>query len=235
MAVVFRTGSSAVGEAAAFSFSHSPGGNDRALLVGMIFADPLGDQQGVIGATFAGLPLELVPLGGVAGTAGVELYRLVAPPVGAANVVINLSATCRAALVALSYEGVHQTTPWGVSAGAGGTSTTAAVTTPVTETGGLVVDVVGAFGDATALGGTPHGGQTKRVEQESGGTVARSVCLMGDDVSGGAVALAWTLTAAAPWRHIALELRAAPAGGVRARGRLGGGIIRRPGRIRASD
>ena len=110
-------------------------GTDRALFV-TISIDSLGAN--VNSLTYGGVALTRV--GRTGGNHAVEIWRLVNPVVGTANVVVSLSASTTISGGAVAYNGVHQTTSTGSYAGAFGTSTTAAVNVS-SAAGELVIDV----------------------------------------------------------------------------------------------
>lgn len=75
------------------------------------------------GVTYAGLPLTRVFRGASAsGNNGVEIWVLVAPPVGTANVVVSFSVSNGAICGATTFNGVKQSAPYGDFASASGST-----------------------------------------------------------------------------------------------------------------
>src|SRR5437773_247767 len=107
--------SSAAGAAAnvlSLTWSHTVGaGTNRILIVGVSIVD---GGATVTGVTYSGQALTLIG-GQTAGasTDRIEMWRLLAPPVGTASIVVTLSAAKRIVGGAVSYTGVDQTTPLG--------------------------------------------------------------------------------------------------------------------------
>ncbi|MCA9061772.1 MAG: DUF4347 domain-containing protein, partial [Planctomycetaceae bacterium] len=126
-------------------------GTDRVLYV-QIAIDGLG--AGVNSVTYGGVALTQVGRG--TGNHAVEIWRLIAPSVGTANVVISFGGTTAAAAGAMTLNGVDQSTPNGTFVSASGTSTTASVNVS-SATGDLVIDVQYWQGITTSTDG---GGQS---------------------------------------------------------------------------
>ena len=140
--------------ATSFTFSHTTSGAERCLYVAIAYnADP-----GTASATYNTVAMTQV----AARTSGFFAYvwRLVNPALGANNVVISQTNSVTGAMIAVSFTGVHQTTPDG---------------TPVTETdgdgsvavtGALVDDmVVDFFLKQNGIDSTAGANQTERIDQ----------------------------------------------------------------------
>ncbi len=110
-------------------------GSNRALFVTLAI-DGLG--PGVNGVTYGGVALTQV--GRTTGNHAVEIWRLLSPAAGSADVVVSLGGATDIKGGAVTYNGVEQTTPTGTYAGASGTGTTASVDVS-SATGGLVLDI----------------------------------------------------------------------------------------------
>jgi hypothetical protein len=137
----------------------------------------------------------------------VELWQLLNPPVGAANVVITVSNAKNLAGGAVSFFGVDQSTPRAALASATGNSTTASVAVPAAA-GDVVLDVASANGDAISL--TAAASQTQRY---STGTGTRGGNVRGGSstrAATGTVTMSWTLGRAKRWAILGVALKPAP-------------------------
>jgi uncharacterized repeat protein (TIGR01451 family) len=185
-AVAVDNSSNASGNAASLTFPHTvnPGAN-RVLIVGVSLRDGATPATGV---TYGGIPM--TPIGTVSilnWLTRTSIYGLVAPPVGAANVVVTLGGTNRIVAGATSFTGVDQAAPWGAftsNLGFGNAPTVAVAAVA----GGMVFDttsiyrggIVPAAGagqtaqwtgnDGPAASGVSGGGST----EPGGGTVTMS-------------------------------------------------------------
>src|SRR5204863_1910758 len=120
----------------------------------------------------------------------VDIWQLLSPAVGSANVVITLSKAKNVAAGAVSFFGVDQTTPTGAQATATGSSMTASVTV-ASAAGEVVLNAVSANGDAVSL--TAAAGQTQRYNTGTG-TAGGNVRAAGSTKPGAAtVTSSWTL------------------------------------------
>jgi len=201
-----------------FTWSHTTSGADRILVVGVSIRNDL--SQTVSSVTYGGTPLTPVA-GGVQsnGTSvRVELWRLVAPALGANDVVVTLSggATAKMAYGAVSLTGVSQASPIDAANSAVSTSSTPSVTVTTLAQNAWVVDAI-AF-RSTGNGaptGTPGGGQTQQWSgyTESGGTgpnIRGKGSTEGPITPAGAVAMDWNLAASVDWAAAGVALK--PAG-----------------------
>jgi hypothetical protein len=173
-------------------------GTNRILIVGisLIGVNPIAS------VTYGGVPLTLIGAVNRGTTNRTEMWSLLAPPVGTANVVVTMSVAGRVAGGSTSFTGVDQTTPLNTFASANGQSTTPAVNVP-SAAGQLVVDTVTGPGDATPL--TPGAGQTQRWQTTAGGG---SNPLSGGSTKAGAagtVPMTWTM-GNHPWSIAAVSL-----------------------------
>ncbi len=110
-------------------------GSNRALFVTLAI-DGLGAT--VSSVTYGGVALTQV--GRTGGNHAVEIWRLINPTVGTANVVVSLGATTDIKGGAVTYNGVHQTDPTGNYESATSTGTTASVVVQ-SGTGEVVIDI----------------------------------------------------------------------------------------------
>ena len=132
-----------------------------------------------------------------------SLWFLVAPPVGAADIVVTFSAAARVVGGATSYTGVDPTTPWGTAATASGTSTAPSVTV-TSAANELPVDAMACKGDPVITVGA---GQTQRWNRSSGSGPS----LAGSEEPGAAsVVLSWSLNPSKVWALVAAPLKPSP-------------------------
>ena len=137
MAVGFNSATSTNGNASSFTFSHSPAGNDRILLVYVAYKNSADVTTSVVFNGSESLTeLEM----GVHGSVQVgSLWYLEDPTETTANVVVTLSVTEKAAIGAVSYSGVdhieltNSTTLTGQSTNVSGTITTVGTDSCVVE------------------------------------------------------------------------------------------------------
>jgi len=121
--------------ATSLTWSHTvAAGTNRVLFVELAI-DGLGAN--VTGVTYGGVALTQVGRG--TGNHAIEIWRLINPTVGTANVVASFSGSTPAAGGATTFNGVHQTTPTGAFVSATGTGLTASVTA-ASAAGELVID-----------------------------------------------------------------------------------------------
>ncbi len=132
-------------------------GTNRAMFVELAIA---GLGASVTGVTYGGVALTQV--GREAGNQAVEIWDLVNPTVGTANIVVSLNATSAMAAGAVTFNGVDQTAPTGTFAGASGTSTAMSVAVS-SFTGDMVID--SELWNGNPSGYTIGGGQTQQWTQ----------------------------------------------------------------------
>ena len=135
--------------------SHTTGtGSNRLMLVGISQKNKL-----VTSVTYGGVALTLVGENIAGGNARVHIYRLLNPPSGTANVVVNFSANPdKGAIVGVTtFSGVDQTTPLGTFVSAQGNASDPSVTA-TSAVGELVFDVVSKRNQTLTVGA----GQTQR-------------------------------------------------------------------------
>ncbi|MEQ1592678.1 MAG: tandem-95 repeat protein [Thiobacillaceae bacterium] len=173
-------------------------GANRAMFV-EVAIDGLGAN--VTGVTYGGVALTQV--GRSTGNHAVEIWELTNPTVGTANVVVSFAGNTAAAAGATTFNGVNQTTPYGVFAGATGTGTTASVNV-VSTPGDQVLDVQYWKGTTTTTDGA---GQTAQWAQG-----AISTLLGGSTIKAGAamVTMSGTNASSAQWEIGAVSIMAAP-------------------------
>lgn len=144
------------------SLAHTVGTSDnRLLLVGISTRD-----RSVTSVTYSGTPMILVGTINNGIDARITIYRLINPPSGTANVVVNFSgSTSKGAVIsATSFRGVDQTDPLRTFNSAIGTSTTPSVSIS-SVAGDLVYDVLSKRNTGTSA---PGSSQTERLDLSSG-------------------------------------------------------------------
>jgi uncharacterized repeat protein (TIGR01451 family) len=137
----------------------------------------------------------------------VEIWDLLAPPQGTANVVVTLTGSTAMIGGAASFSGVDQIAPVGPFVSLGGTGPVASLSVPnaVNE---LVVDVVAVPGTALSL--TPGAGQGTLWDRGTG-TSGNQAHGAGSRSEGApSVALSWTLGVPADWAIAAITLKPTP-------------------------
>jgi len=204
-AVAVDSTSHTFANSATHTWSHTVGaGSNRVLVVGVSNRD---GTRTVSTVTYGGVALTRIGLQNGAGTANrVELWRLIAPATGTANIIVTLSGSTETVAGAVSYTGVDQTTPFGTFASASGTSTAPSVAV-TSASGEVVMDVVAANGDSD--GATVGTGQTQRWNDFTG-TGGGDIHGAGSTEPGAAsVTMAWTLVASKAWAIGAVPVKPA--------------------------
>jgi hypothetical protein len=181
-------------------------GSDRILLVhvGLGYNGPT-----VTGVTFGGAALTAL---GTAATNGVyaraEIWYLLNPTAGTANIVTTFSAACRACHGIGTYSGVHQSATWGTPGTSTGYSSTSRSVTLTSATGELCLDVIAMETQATPGTLTITGGQTSRINQN--GTGAANVTLGISELAGAAsTVMSWTTTSGHVQAMLAVPMKPA--------------------------
>lgn len=207
--------SAGTGTGATVTVSHTVGGTNRLLLVGVA----INGSETISGVTFNGVALSL--LIDASDVQAFQVWYLIAPATGAHNIVVTKSAAVNpCVLSAVSLVGAHQTTPFPLSANYGvpGTSTTSTINVP-SAAGDLVVDFLTAriITDLTVSGSQAEGSQ-----QASASSIISSSTLAGAATS---TAMAWTYASgAAQQAGVAVASIVAPATDYNIRLVIGGTI-----------
>jgi hypothetical protein len=198
--------SSATGTGSSVSWSHTVGaGSDRILVVGI---SKRKNDKTTNNITYGGVG-GFTQVGSQIGSGtdhGVEIWYKLAPAVGTANIVVTLSGNVNAAIGAISFIGVNQTTPTGTFAGAGGTDASPIVN--VSSAGGeLVLGVLSISGDHGGI--TAGGGQTVRWSGSTG-TGDSNEYGAGDTAPGASsVTMSWSAVVANKWAVGGVSLKPA--------------------------
>ena len=139
------------------NLSHTVAGTDKLLIVGI----SVGDDTSVNSLTYAGQGLTKIRADQVlANDRRSELWYLVNPTSGTANVEATLSKNEKVIFAAISFNDVHQSYPINVHNGAvdGSATTNPSLSLTTTANNALIVDVVSAEGGPMTHGGS----QTER-------------------------------------------------------------------------
>jgi uncharacterized repeat protein (TIGR01451 family) len=183
--------------ATSLTWSHTVIAGTSQVLFVEIAIDGLG--AAVSGVTYGGTSLTRVGRG--SGNHAVEIWRLINPAAGTANVVINFSATTAAAAGSTAFTGVDQNTPNGTFVNAAGTGLTASVTA-VSAVGDEVLDV--QYWKGAPTGGAPGAGQTINWWQSSGVMIGGSTVIAG----AASVSMTGTFTSSTQWEIGAVSIKA---------------------------
>ncbi len=197
------------GNVISVSVSHTTGtGINRLMLVGVSFqARNVNDE--ISSVTYGGVPLVRVGIQKNATNPDrgqVEIYSLVNPNSGNANVVVTFGEAVNEGVVlgVVTYTGVHQTSTFGPFAGSSGTSINPSLTGIVSATGEVVFDVL--YGRRTASA-VPGAGQTELWDIRSSGQSQGSASIK----SGAAtVSTSWTMDGSDTWAMGAVSIKPAP-------------------------
>ncbi|HEX9823253.1 MAG TPA: fibronectin type III domain-containing protein, partial [Actinomycetota bacterium] len=157
--------SSTTGTGSSLTWSHTVGsGSNRVLIVGVSIRK---SAKTVTNVTYGGVD-GFTQAGTQTFDATdhrVEIWYKIVPTIGTANIVVTLSGAEDAVAGAVSFTGVHQTTPLGTFTGAGGNNQTPTVDV-ASDGDELVLAVVSISGDHNGM--TLGGGQTQRWSESNG-------------------------------------------------------------------
>jgi hypothetical protein len=179
--------------ASSFTWSHTvSSSSNRLLLVGISMSQFSGATT-VSSVTYSGQALTLVTTATEAGDIRAEMWRLTAPPVGTANVVITLSDSERAICGATSWANVDQTTPLGPAASTSGITTSGGGNQPslsVSSANNQFVQDVLAVDSTNAV--TAGSGQTQVWSQSSSGSVTTVRGASSTESGSSSTTMSWT-------------------------------------------
>ncbi len=183
--------------------SFAVSGNNLLLIVGVAIQQTGG--QYVTSVSYGSDSLSLVGTAGNSGVIRTELWQVLNPTVGTANVVINVSGNARFAAGVQLFTGVDQTMPLGTYGSANGNSTSPSVTVS-SDTGEMVVDVVGNRYDTQPSTGS---GQTLQwTDATISSTVYRNARASSSIEAGASsVTMSWTLSTARNWGIVAVPIK----------------------------
>jgi uncharacterized repeat protein (TIGR01451 family) len=197
------------------TWSHTTGtGSNRLLLVGVSLES---DSQGttVSSVTYSGQSLTRAGFQqSIDNEARMEIWRLINPPSGTANVVVTLNQACDDALVvvASTFSGVHQTTPLGTFASAQSDQGDLAPQPSLSlasASGELVFDML-ALDDADSVT-SPGGGQTQRLNLTQGDSDSGITGAASTKAGASSVSLSWA-TSPDSWALGAVPIKPATTG-----------------------
>jgi hypothetical protein len=197
------------GSSSSFTWAHTVGsGSNRLLLVGVSLSQF--NSASVTSVTYGGQGLTRAAFAVNSGQTRSEVWRLVAPPVGTANVVVSLSATERTVCGATSWANVDQATPLGTAATASGNTTSGGGNQPslaVSSAANQVVHDVLAVNSTNAV--TVGGGQTQRWSESTGFSV-RVRGAASTEPGAASTTMSWSgVPASTGWALVAVPIRQA--------------------------
>ena len=185
------------------SWTHTVGsGSDRLLMVGVSSSVA---AHTVTSLTYGAASLTFL---GRRQSASVdtELWYLVAPAVGADTITVTLSAAARIVGGAVSFTGVHQTTPLGSYTSDTATSASPSVTVSSAE-GEAVIDCLAAQGNAGSA--TVGSGQTQRWNINTGTGSSFVIGAGSTEPGASSVTMSWTLESSKEWALGAVAIKPA--------------------------
>lgn len=188
-----------------YSWSYTCTGTNRYLTVGISMLSVGGSSVSSI--TYNGVNLSLIKAqASVSGAVRAELWGLVAPASGSNTIVVTLSAALDSIGGAVSFTGVHQTSPTEGAASATATNVGAADATVDVVTVAnkdVCVDVVATSDTAITVGA----GQTSR-NNVTGTLGSGAMSTEGPKTPAGTVTMSWTnVDAATTWSIASVALR----------------------------
>jgi uncharacterized repeat protein (TIGR01451 family) len=217
--VLFDATSSGTTTGSTVTVTHTTGNYPfRLMLVGVSFLNEPDGRYGVSSVTYAGLPLTRVSTAIAPAAASdlrpqTEVWALVDPPMGTANVIVTLP-TARSCVVGVdTFGGVDLSQGLATALGTAVTSTgndRNPSVTASTVSGQWVFDVVGARNTTVSV----RSGQTQRWNLLVGNSAAVEQRGAGSTLvaSGTSTAMTWRLGQNRPWAIIAVPIRPATQG-----------------------
>ena len=187
--------------ATSLTWSHTVSAGSNRVLVVELALDGLGAPASSV--TYGGVALTQIGRG--TGNHAVELWALINPTVGTANVVASFSGTTAAAGGASTFNGVAQTigTAFGTFVSATGTGTTASVTAS-SAAGEQVIDVL-YWRNSPATSATPGAGQTSYWSQTNS-TMGGGATL---EAGAASVVMSSNLSGSVQWEIAAVSMKTA--------------------------
>ena len=185
--------------------AHTTGtGSNRLMMVGVSLKL---DKAAPASVTYGGTALTLVGSAANGSNAGIYMYRLLNPPSGTANVIVDFggsTVSTKGCVVGITtFTGVDQTAPLGTFVSNTGNSTTAS-TTATSAANELVFDVLDARQNTSV---TPASGQTKLYDVLIGEVDGGSSTKAG----AASTAMNWTFAASHEWAIGAINIKPATA------------------------
>jgi hypothetical protein len=187
-------------------WTHPVGAGANLLMVGISIRDGNQFVQGPV--TYAGVNMSLIGVQNGPGDVNrVEMWYLLDPPQGTANIVADLSGGARVVGGSISYRGVSPSVPLGPFQAAAGSGSTAQVSNIVSASNEEIIDTLAVNGDANAV--SPGPGQDDQWSDKTG-TSGGDIIGAGSTKPGSALASSsWTLQTAKPWVMGAVSIRPA--------------------------
>ena len=196
LVTITTNGSSASTSTAAtnsLTWSHTVnGGNDRALFVGLSIDNGIT----ATGVNYGAQPMTLVGRTSSTGKGTVELWSLVAPPVGTANVVATISSSQKVVGGAATFNGVNQGTPTSGSFTGTLNKSANASHSVASAAGELVMGVLWGNDGVTA---TEGGGQTPQWSFVTGAGSGNPRGVGSTEPGAASVTMSWTLSSTVEW------------------------------------
>ena len=205
---ITSSGTTGMGGASSLTFSHTVNsGADDILLVEVSgthgnAADP------ITSVTYGGQSLTYIGAANLPNDTFSDIWYLLAPSVGTANVVVNAAGSQHFVAGATDYFHVDQATPLGTLATATGMSSTPSVTL-ASAPGQLVVDSLGTHGDAAWIAPTGPG-QTQLWSQNTGGAAGDGLGGASYQPGAASVTMSWSEGGNDSWTLAAIGLNPDP-------------------------
>lgn len=206
-AIALDAVSTSIGTNTTFTFAHTVGvGSDRVMIVGV---SVFNSNKTVTALAYNGQAL--TRLGFLDGGNGsddrrVEMWRLINPPIGTANVVVTFSSSAKAVIGAASFFGVNTTTPNGAFTSNEGKTNLATVNV-ASGADELVIDCMAVQGNAATA--TVGAGQTQIWNDYSRNNGGAVVGTASTEPGAGAVTMSWNLSSVDYWVIGAVSLKPA--------------------------
>jgi hypothetical protein len=197
----------ASGGSSNLTFAHTVNSVGDPILIVDIAVAHGGGSDPVTSVTYGGQSLTLAASANTPNTQSADIWYLLGPTVGTANVTINLSSSSNVVASATDYFGVNQATPFGLSATATGTAGSSPSVTVVSLLGQVVVDSLAVQGNSLSI--APSASGETQLWSQATGTTASDVLGGGSSAPGGLLTtMSWTETANHNWALAAIPLLA---------------------------
>ena len=202
------SGTTGMGGGSSLSFAHTVNSGTHGILLVEVAGTHGNAADPVSSVTYGGQSLTYVGAANLPNNTFADIWYLLAPPAGTANVVVTTAGSQHFMAGATDYFGVNQTTPLGTLYTATGFSTTPSVTL-ASAAGQLVVDSLGTHGDAAWI--TPTGpGQTQLWSQNTGGASGDGLGGGSDQAGAASVTMSWSEGGNDQWALAAIGLNPDP-------------------------
>jgi len=200
---VESTSSASAKAASSLTWSHTVGPSlNRILMVGVSNNNT---TRPVSTVTYGGTALTRVGFQNAPGTQNrIELWSLIAPSPGTANVVVTFSGSVDSVGGAIVFSGVDQATPLGTFASANGSNASPSVTVS-SASGQVVIDTLATNGDGSSAAAGP--GQTQRWSLKTGNGGGNALGAGSTEPGASSVTMSWTLGHAHAWSIGAVPLK----------------------------